>query len=290
MRRLVTTEELHQRGLTRAEIRWALRTGRWHRVVRGLYLEGPDPPSSFERAVASVRVADGVASGTMAGALARLDSVPFTRVDFSLEPGASGRRQGVRRRHVDPARIVVRHGIKCVDGTQTMLDLAAELDDLAWEQALESALRKELTTIAVIEAAIAAKPIRGAARIRRVLALRPPGAPPTGSLLETLMVQLIRSIPGIPEPVRQYVVYNEHGDFVARIDLCWPELGLFIELDGQHHRGQPVYDATRETAIVAVTGWLCGRFTWDNVVVHAAVARRRVAALHERARQRPVTM
>ena len=120
-----------------------------------------------------------------------------------------------------------------------------------------------------------------------MLALRPAGAPPTESLLETLAVQLIRDA-GLPEPTRQFVVWDDHGVFVARLDLCWPELGLFLELDGEHHKGQPVYDANRETAIVAAKGWLCGRFTWTEIVRYPAATRRRLAALIDQARRRPL--
>jgi very-short-patch-repair endonuclease len=92
----------------------------------------------------------------------------------------------------------------------------------------------------------------------------------------------------LPPPVRQFVVYDEHGEFVAQVDLCWPELGLFIELDGQQHTGQPVYDARRETAVVAATGWLVGRFTWYEVVHVPRATARRLAALVEQARRRPL--
>ena len=88
--------------------------------------------------------------------------------------------------------------------------------------------------------------------------------PPTESLLETYMVQLIR-VAGLPEPVRQYRVVTRHGTFVARVDLCWPQLGVFVELDGQGHTDQPVYDASRQTAVVVATGWLVARFTWTQV-------------------------
>ena len=124
--------------------------------------------------------------------------------------------------------------------------------------------------------------------MRRVLALRPPGAPATESLLETLMVQLARDIPGLPPPVRQFTVYDARGEFVARVDLCWPQLGLFIELDGQHHPGQPVYDARRETAVVAATGWLVGRFTWYEVVQIPKTTVRRLTALVDQAGRRPL--
>jgi very-short-patch-repair endonuclease len=105
----------------------------------------------------------------------------------------------------------------------------------------------------------------GNSRIRRVLALRPSGALPTGSILETLMVQLIRRESSLPAPKRQVEVRTEFDTFVAYVDLAWPECGLFLELDGQQHKGQPVYDARRETAVVATRGWLPGRFTWDEV-------------------------
>jgi very-short-patch-repair endonuclease len=75
------------------------------------------------------------------------------------------------------------------------------------------------------------------------------------------MVQLAREVEGVPEPTRQFVVVDRNGLFVARVDLCWAEFGAFLELDGRHHKDQPVYDARRETAVVAATGWLAGRFT-----------------------------
>jgi very-short-patch-repair endonuclease len=73
----------------------------------------------------------------------------------------------------------------------------------------------------------------------------------------------------------------------ARVDLAWPDLGLFVELDGQHHKDQPVYDSRRETAVVAATGWRCGRFTWTEVVRVPTATARRLADLANQARRRP---
>ena len=100
------------------------------------------------------------------------------------------------------------------------------------------------------------------------------------------MVQLARTVPGLADPVRQLSVMDRHGAFVARVDLAWPDLGLFIELDGQQHQGQPLYDARRETAVVAATGWLPGRFTWAEVVHYPASTRRRLIELVEQCRRR----
>src|SRR5207253_11088582 len=121
---------------------------------------------------------------------------------------------------------------------------------------------------------------------RRVLDRRPRSAVPTGSLRETLYTPLARRVEGLPDPQRQVLVVNRHGDFVAFVDVVWINLGVFNELDGHQHKDQPVYDANRETAVVAATGWLCGRFTWDEVVRTPATTARKLAAVIDQARAR----
>ena len=275
MRRLFTTAEARQRGLTMAELVWGERTGRWRRVVRGVYAVGSESVSELDLARARVIAAKGVAAGALSGVLHGLDGIAL-----------DGR---APRRPVDGHTVVIA-GVPCLDALFTLVDLAGTIDDLIWEQALESALRRRLTTVAEIEALLpelGRARVSGTARVRRVLALRPADAPATESLLETLMVQLIRTVDGLPEPTRQHVVLDAHGSFVARVDLCWPDLGLFIELDGQQHKDQPVYDARRETAVVAATGWLVGRFTWYEVVHLPVVTARRLGELLYQAGRRP---
>jgi hypothetical protein len=287
MRPLHTFEELRAQGLSPGAIRWGAQQGRWRRMVSGIYGEGPEDPTELDCARAVVVASGGVASGSLAAVLHDLDGSTLQGADVTLPRGASTHRAGTRHRQLTPERVTLVHGVRCVDGLQILLDIAPDVDDLAWEQALESALRKGLTTIDAVALASETQR-RGATRIRRVLALRPPGAPATESMLETLMVQLVRTVPGVPDPVRQRVVVDEHGQFVARVDLAWPELGLFVELDGQQHKGQPVYDARRETAVVAATGWLCGRFTWREVAHLQVATARRLAALVDQARRRPL--
>jgi hypothetical protein len=273
MRRLFTTADAFAGGVSPDALAWGARTGRWHRIERGVYAEGPTPPDALDRARARVLGCGGQARGALAGVLHELDSIVLDH-------------RPTRRRPLTPEHVVVIAGVACADALHTLIDLAATLDDDTWEQALESALRRKLTTLdELIGAAI--QPRRPeAARIRRVLARRPAGAPPTESLLETLMVQLARTVPGLSDPARQFVVCRD-GEFVARVDLAWPEFGLFVELDGQQHKGQPVYDARRETAVVAATGWLCARFTWHEVVVVPRTTARRLAQIVEQCRRRP---
>ena len=274
MRRLFTTEDALADGLTLSALKWGEAHGRWRRVRKGVYGDGPDEPTAFDHAAAEVLARRTVARGGLAGVLYGLDNV-----------GLDGR--PVRRRPLPTERIVRVGGFPCTDGVQTMVDLAAVLDDLRWEQALESALRKGLVSITALEELVpelgqARAP--GTSRIRRVLQLRPDGAPPTGSLLETYMIQLIRTVPEVPDPVRQLQVGW------ALLDQSWPDVGLFIELDGQQHAGQPVYDARRETAVVAATGWLCGRFTWHEVVRLPTSTGRRLSAVYQQALLRPMVV
>jgi very-short-patch-repair endonuclease len=278
MRRLFTAEEAAAAGISRGALRWGEQVGRWQRLGRPVYAEGAQPATELDWARARVVAANGVAGGALAGVLHGLDGVVL---DGRPTPGRS----------FAPERVVQVGGIRCVDGFQTLVDLAATLDDMIWEQALESALRKQLTTVDELVGALPAlgrARTPGTVRIRRVLDRRPVGASPTESLLETLMVQLVREVDGLPDPTRQRRIFDSNGQFVGRVDLCWLPLGLFLELDGQHHKNQPVYDARRETAIVAATGWLPGRFTWYEVVHARRATVCRLAGLADQARRRPL--
>ncbi len=238
MRRLFTTDEAIAAGLTSSALRWGESTGRWRRARKGVYAEGPDEPTELDKALAEERSRQLVAGGSLAAVLYGLDGVSSTGCVR-------------RRRSLPPERVALVHGVSVTDGLQTMIDLAAEVRDRQWEQALESALRQRLLTVSDLDRAL---PALGAARV-----------------------------PDLPEPVRQVPVGH------ARVDLAWPDLGLFVELDGQRHRDQPIYDSTRETAVVAATGWLCGRFTWTEVVRLPSTTARRLAALADQARRRPVS-
>lgn len=278
-------------GLTPAQLRSGLKRGDWVRVDRDVYRYGPEPATKLDRAIGALIAVNGIATGRLAALLYELDAGGAPVLDAIIGRGQSNTRPGCRRRWIGPDEVLV-SGVRCATGLTVIIDLAGELGDLEWEQALESALRKGLLTIQQLEAVLpdlGRRRVPGTARIRRVLALRPVGAPPTESLLETLAVQLIRPISEIPEPTRQYVVEDEHGRFVARVDLAWPELGLFLELDGEKHKDQPLYDASRETAVVAATGWLCARLTWTEVTRYPAATARRLTRIVEQARRRPLT-
>lgn len=280
MRRLFTAAQFRADGGTRDQLRYLLDKGRCTKMCHGVFGDGPAEPTPFELSLARMMAAKKPAWGMVAAQIYGFDGI-------EIHVPKHARTQ---RSLVDDAIYVI-NGYWCTSPLQTLVDLADLVDDDVWEQALESALFKKQVELGEVEAllpTLAKMRHHGVGRMRRVLARRPLGAAPTESLLETLMVQVARLVPGLPPPVRQYVL-DDDGRFVARIDLLWPDLGIFIELDGEGHKGQPVYDASRQTDITATTGWLCGRFTWTEVRHHPTASANRLARLVAQAQQRPVT-
>jgi len=282
MRRLFTTAEFLATGRSERQLHWCVKQGRCVRAAHGVYADGGEPVDALTAAIARVIAADSFAAGLLAGRLHDLDGID----------GEVAYKQ--RRGDLVAGALMVVERIRCTNGLQTLIDLASVLDDLVWEQVLECGLRKlkrreplfKLDELTALIPTLERRRTAGVARIRRVLALRPEGAPPTESLLKTLAVQMARSADGVPEPSRQVRVYDENGQFVARVDLAWADIGVFYELDGQGHKDQPVYDAARESAVVAATGWLCMRSTWTEVRRNPTDTGRKLARVIAQARAR----
>ncbi|MEY2469971.1 MAG: hypothetical protein QOF21_2669 [Actinomycetota bacterium] len=284
MRRLFTTAEFLATGGTVEQLRWGVKKGSWVRAAHGVYADGPEPVDALTAEIARVRARDSFAAGLLATTLHDLDGAEAAP-KFKL-----------RRGELIAGALIDADGVRCTNGLQTVIDAAALVDDLVWEQMLECALRpikKRRPRLFKLDELVALLPTLersrtpGVARMRRVLALRPPSAPPTESMLETLAVQMCRVTAGVPEPQRQVRVYDEYREFVARVDLAWPELGVFFELDGEGHKNQPKYDAARESAVVAATGWLGIRCTWTEVRFNPVATGRKLARVLDQARLRP---
>lgn len=67
--------------------------------------------------------------------------------------------------------------------------------------------------------------------LRKALPLVDGGAesPPESRL------RLLFTDAGLPRPTTQYVVYNEFGQYVRRIDMVWEEFKVGAEYDGMQH-------------------------------------------------------
>jgi hypothetical protein len=89
---------------------------------------------------------------------------------------------------------------------------------------------------------------------------------------------------GLPEPILDYDVFDEHGSFVACVDLAYPQLRVAIEYDGGQHRTdarQWARDIDRLEALAAL-GWYVIRVDRRLLFERPAELVRRVAAVRAR--------
>jgi very-short-patch-repair endonuclease len=90
---------------------------------------------------------------------------------------------------------------------------------------------------------------------------------------------------GLPPPRTQFRVFDEHGQFVARLDMAYDEVKVGIEYDGSQHWTDPAVrqrDIDKQFALTEL-GWLIVRVSRDLLRYRRATYVARVAtALHSR--------
>jgi hypothetical protein len=90
---------------------------------------------------------------------------------------------------------------------------------------------------------------------------------------------------GLPTPVPQFEVYDEHGQLVARLDFALPEHCVWFEFDGRVKYADYVPDGEtaadvvlrekrREEMVAEITGWRCMRITWADLADPVRLAAR----------------
>lgn len=80
---------------------------------------------------------------------------------------------------------------------------------------------------------------------------------------------------GVPAPTLQHEI-RDGGRFVARVDMAWPAVKLYLEYDGLvAHSGELAFrrDRQRQNELLAL-GWVCLRFTAEDLRAPRLLARR----------------
>ena len=131
-----------------------------------------------------------------------------------------------------------------------------------------------------IEGVTASHPgARGLVRLRGVLPLVDGGAQsPQESRTRLVLIDA-----GLPKPETQILVYDDYGDFVARVDMGYEEVRVGIEYDGAQHWTDPEQrerDIDRHVALQGL-GWTIVRVSRDLLRYRrGTVIARVVAAMH----------
>ena len=108
--------------------------------------------------------------------------------------------------------------------------------------------------------------MRGVVQLRYLAAIADPRAESPG---ESLLRLRWLDLPGMPEPIPQVPIEDEHGRVVFRLDLGCPELRYAAEYDGAefHSRDEDVeHDLERRARIEHRHGWVVDAFRRRNLV------------------------
>jgi hypothetical protein len=263
-----------------------VREGVFHKVRHGAYTLGPiwDSLSDNERYGLLCRAAYRQAKTEVI--LSHLSSAnewecPLWDADLgeahlTRSDGRTGRREaGVcqHRGELLDDDVEERNGLRVMSATRTALELTT-LSDV--EHALvevDDLLHRGLTTPEKLASRYALMS-RWPDTVRTNLVLRLMDGR-SESVGET-RIRYLCWFQRLPTPIPNYPIRDRSGRVLYRVDLAWPDLGLFLEFDGRvkyqrHLRpGESITDAVlrekrREEHICELTGWRCIRIVWADL-------------------------
>jgi hypothetical protein len=235
--------------------RGQLRSRAWRRLLQDVYVDSRAPVDHrlLVRAAALLLPPQAVIIGHSAAHLygARLAG-PDDPVTVAGPVGWRAAR-GIRacQRSLGPDDVSTVAGLRVTTPVATAYELALDpvlADAVVWLDALSRVcgLSPEL-----LWAAHATRRGHGWRRAEQAIKLSDPRAesPPES------LVRLHLALAGLPSPVPQFVVTHS-GEFVARLDLAWPDWKFALEYDGQWHAdpGQLGRDRRRLRTLNAL-GW-----------------------------------
>ncbi len=212
-------------------------------------------------------------------------------------PRTAPRRAGIRGIQVLPrmVRLAELDGMPVTDAATTWAMLGATLGVYDLTAVADAILRvprhpggfrepsgPPIAQHADLEAALAAGRRWGAGRLREALARARTGS---SSYAESWM-RLVLMDGGLPEPVLDHDVLDEHGGFIGCSELAYPRARVAIEYESDGHltRRQLERDIDKYTAYAA-NGWTTVRLTSTHVFRYPGEAVRRVrSALHRASR------
>ncbi|MGH3933955.1 MAG: endonuclease domain-containing protein [Pseudonocardiaceae bacterium] len=263
---------------------------RYHRLFHDIYLPARAPIDLAGRSRGAFLLASGqcALSGYSAAELLGARCAPAdTNAELTV-PGGDFREQPgltVHRDLLADDEILDVGGVLVTTALRTAWDLARWLPTVEAVVAMDALARVgRFTPQAVLRIQDRYPRARWRRRVPGVVDLCDPRAE---SSMET-RPRLVLVLRGLPRPELQYQVYDELGEFVARLDMAYPVLKLAMEYDGRGHltAWQQQADARRLNGLDAC-GWSVRRFTAADVLhTPDAMAAQIQEALSRRSRRR----
>jgi hypothetical protein len=286
-------------GLTADEVRQRVRSGRWRRLVNGVYSRGPAPEHDgfaaerrghVERCVAAVRRHPGAAIGFGSAAIALglplISGVPALGQVITAPGGWTGIRDGIRYRTAtcphDQIVCADVHGVgmsvAMTSPARTLADIARTLARADAVAAGDAALRLCLATRGDAQAILQGmRRMRGCRTGREVTEFWDARRE---TALESWSAHRFWEW-GLPVPTPQVEFHDEEG-FIGRVDFYWEEFGLIGEADGRlkYTSSDVLYaEKRREDRLRSCAGAII-RWGWEDLrFPRAAALRDRLSAL-----------
>lgn len=269
----ITAAQLHARGVSNSSIDNGVRSGRLHRLHRGVFALGHLAPSRLGDWSAAVLACgtESVLSHRSAATLWRIREGQFPRIDVTNATGSGRGRAGIRvhRTRLLPVEMTTHCDVPVTSPARTMVDMAHELedaDDVQW--LLRQLQYRRLYDLAALELSLARRPNRVLDELLSDLA-------PTRSPLEVPFLTKVVRRHGLPEPQCQERIQGFYVDFF------WPQASLIVEVDGGNHilPAMRQADAVRDNRF-QLAGYLVLRYMKRDIYRwHARTAAQIAAAL-----------
>jgi hypothetical protein len=287
--------ELIADGYDDRTIAHMVRSGSWHRVRHGAYIdqgrwaELDDLGRHGATCRAVVRQANSDVVLSHVSALPAVEA-PIWGLDLSMvhvtrRDRRGGRREAGVNQHVGTLLaedVVNAGGLEVTSATRTALDITSVTTVEAALVVVDYLLHRRLTTRRQLRARYASM-THWPNTLRTDLVLRLADGR-SESVGETRSRELCRR-QGLPAPTPQHPIRDHDGRIVAYVDLAWPEHGVFLEFDGRVkyeallREGESPTDVVlrekrREEMICELTGWRCIRITWADLAYPERTAMR----------------
>ena len=271
----------HDRAIAKA-----VASGQWVRVRRGAYVLGPiyaglDLAGRYDLLCrAAVRQAKTPVVLSHTSALAQwgcpLWEADLTEVHLTRPDGRTNRREAQVRPHrglLLDGDLQEHKGLAVVSPARAVLEYTTVTDVEHSLVEVDDLLHRKLVELAELRARYALMSQWPGTLITDLVLRLADGR--SESVGETRARYLVWS-QGLPPPEVNYPILDENGREVARVDLAWPEYGLFLEFDGKAkyerllNEGESSSDVVfrekqREDMIRRLTGWRCIRIVWADL-------------------------
>jgi hypothetical protein len=269
----VTRAQLLALGLNSAAISYRVKTGRVHRVHRGVYSVGRPPRTAHERASAAALACGPGAALSHRSALALWELADRWGFGFEVLVRSDRRPNGIRPHlctDLQPRDFRRQHGIRVTSPARTLLDCAPLLSQKALARAVNEALRRKLLRRSDLADVLERFPgYRGAHKLAEFVHAT---GGPTRSGWEDDFPAFCRHF-GLPEPE---MAANVGG---WEVDALFPNEKVIVELDGwEFHSSRESFETDRERDVSTLAaGCVTVRLTWERMHERAA---REAARLH----------